>query len=432
LLFHYALVDDLISREEFEQRVEAKIDECGDLVDEPTAAMMVIGELGRAHVRIRDLSGKSSLFSFFGKVLDKTDPKVFDRPDGEKGAVATLLLGDATGSVRVVLWDERAGAADEIAPGEVLEVIGRPPGKGRREIYALALRKASCRIECEMPPGTATSLKTEPVDLDVLVLVNEPPRAYTRRDGTTGELAEALVGDADGTARIVAWAPELLRGVLPGMSIHITGARPNTRIEGRAYSLDEKSSVARSDAGVSIPFTPAGSVADQGTYSVQGTVKRIREPRSFTTRSGASSWVRNILITDGKEELKVVLWGDNALLPLSRGCSVEIYHGTAKPGRSADIELHAGKGCCLRLPGEAERTITFEGTVIPDHGGVFIDNGEERYLLDGDKLPFWHDVRVTGTVSGSRIRPDHWEPAEITLQKVQQELLEVRNLLGSP
>ena len=39
--FHYALVDDLITKEEFERRVEAKIEDCGDLVDEPTAAMMV-------------------------------------------------------------------------------------------------------------------------------------------------------------------------------------------------------------------------------------------------------------------------------------------------------------------------------------------------------------------------------------------------------
>ncbi|OPY38690.1 MAG: Replication factor A [Methanoregula sp. PtaU1.Bin051] len=431
LLFHYALVDDLISREEFERRVEAKIDECGDLVDEPTAAMMVVSELGRAHVRIRDLSGKSSLFSFFGKVLDKTDPKVFDRTDGEKGAVATLLLGDATGSVRVVLWDERVGAVEEISPGEVLEVIGRPPAKGRREIYALALRKASCRIECEVPPGTATSLKDEPVDLDVLVLSKGPPRTYTRRDGTTGELAEALIGDASGTARLVAWVPELLSGVVPGETIHITGAKPNTRGEGRAYSIDEKSAVTPADTSVSVPFTPPASVADQGIYSVRGTVKYLREPRSFTTRSGKSSWVRNIQITDGNEDLKVVLWGDHALLSLSPGILVEIYHGTAKPGRSADIELHAGRDCCIRVPGERGRSVVFEGTIIPNQGGVFIDNGKERYLIDGGNLPLWQDVQVTGTVSGGRIRPEHWEPAGISLESVQRELKNVKKLLGS-
>jgi len=55
--------------------------------------MMVIGELGREHVKIKGLGAKSSLFSFFGKVIDKTEPKEFDRADGEKGWVATLLLG---------------------------------------------------------------------------------------------------------------------------------------------------------------------------------------------------------------------------------------------------------------------------------------------------------------------------------------------------
>ena len=95
--------------------MEKKIDECGDLLDEPTAAMLVVGELGRQHVKIRALSGKSSLFSFFAKVVDKTEPREFDRSDGEKGWVATLLLGDETGTARVVLWDEKAGAALEIA-----------------------------------------------------------------------------------------------------------------------------------------------------------------------------------------------------------------------------------------------------------------------------------------------------------------------------
>ena len=127
MLFHYALVDDLISKEEFERRVEAKIEECGDLVDEPTAAMLVVGELGRQHVKIRGLAGKSSLFSFFGKVIDKTEPKEFDRKDGEKGWVATLLTGDETGTTRVVLWDEKAGAAVDI----VAETCWRSSGATR-------------------------------------------------------------------------------------------------------------------------------------------------------------------------------------------------------------------------------------------------------------------------------------------------------------
>lgn len=427
--FHYALVDDLIPKEDFEQRVEAKIDECGDLVDEPTAAMMVVGELGRAHVKIKGLSAKSSLFSFFGKVIDKTDPKIFDRADGEKGAVATLLLGDETGTVRVVLWDERAGIVDEILIGEVLEVIGRHPGKGSREIYALALRKASCRIECGDMPGGITSLKSEPVDLDVLLLSIGQKRTYTRKDGTTGEVVDALAGDEQGTARIVAWTPEIFDKISVGTVIHITRARPNTRREDREYSLDEKSAVYPSDRTVSIPFTPLSSVADQGVYAVKGTIQSVKDPRSFATRAGGRSWVRNIVISDGADSLKVVLWGEHALLHADKGNPVEIYHGTAKPGRYGDIELHAGKDTCIRLPGSVSATVTVTGTVIPDTGGSFLDDGENRYLITGTDLPFFTEVTVTGTLSGTMIRPDQWEHAGITVGQLRRKIQDLQAML---
>ena len=349
VLFHYALVDDLISKEEFERRVEEKIEECGDLLDEPTAAMLVVGALGRQHVRIRDLSGKSSLFCFFAKVIDKTGPKEFDRKDGEKGWVATLLVGDETGTIRVVLWDEKAGAALEIATGDVLEVIGRHPGKSTREIYALALRKASCEITCTATAGgNGSGMSPEPVDLDVLLIGADAPRTFTRRDGTTGEMQECVIGDATGTARLIAWAPDLLRDIPPGSMIHITGAKPDRRSEGRAYSIDETAVVRLSDAVVTVPVAPLASVGDTGFYSVTGEVKTVQEPRSFTSRDGTTSWVRNIRIGEGDEVLSVVLWGERALVPVHPGDRVEIYHAAAKPGRFGGIELGVGRGSIFR------------------------------------------------------------------------------------
>lgn len=422
MLFHYALVDDLITKEEFEQRVEKKIDECGDLVDEPTAAMMVVGELGREHVKIKGLFAKSSLFSFFGKVIDKTEPREFDRADGEKGWVATLLLGDETGTTRLVLWDEKAGAALDTAVGDVLEVIGRHPGKSESEIYALALRKAGCEITCTIPAG-AGSLSSEPVELDAVLLAVEPIRTFTKRDGSTGEMAEAIIGNSEGTARLVAWAPELLNELTAGTTVHITHAKPNNRGEGRNYSIDEKSTVTTTDTVVAVPFTPLYSVADRGIYSVKGTVKQVQEPRSFTTRNGTTSWVRNALIHDADDELKIVLWGETALIPVSPGNQVEIYHATAKPGRFGGIELGVGRGSVFRVPEETVRPILFSGTIIAGPGCLFIDNGSERYLVEGT---FTHgsEVTVTGLLSGSRIIPEQVEQvvldAESVLRNVQQ------------
>lgn len=427
MLFHYALVDDLISKEEFERRVDAKIDDCGDLVDEPTAAMMVVGELGREHVKIKGLSAKSSLFSFFGKIVDKTDPKEFDRADGEKGWVATILLGDETGTTRVVLWDQKAGAVLDTAIGEVLEVIGRHPGKSTKEIYALALRKASCEISCAVPTG-AISLNNEPVDLEVVLLAAEPPRTFTKKDGSTGEMVEAIVGDAEGTARIVAWTPELLDGVVPGATIHISNAKPNNRAEGRNYSLDEKSTVTASDHAITVPFAPLSSVSDQGMYSVKGEVKQLQQPRSFTTKAGTASWVRNVLISDGNDELKIVLWGENALMPLNPGDHVEVYHAPAKPGRFGGIELGVGRGSAFRVPDREARPITFTGTILAGPGCLFIDNGRERYLIEGS---FAHgtDITVSGILSGSRIIPESTGPVVVTAADLLAKLLAFRQEL---
>jgi len=49
--FHYLLVDDLVGREEFERRVLGKVAESGNLLDARTAAMLVVKDLGRAHIR---------------------------------------------------------------------------------------------------------------------------------------------------------------------------------------------------------------------------------------------------------------------------------------------------------------------------------------------------------------------------------------------
>ena len=427
MLFHHALVDDLISKEEFEQRVEKKIDECGDLVDEPTAAMMVVGELGREHVKIKGLSAKSSLFSFFGKIIDKTEPKEFDRADGEKGWVATLLLGDETGTVRVVLWDEKAGAVLDTETGDVLEVIGRHPPQRAQEIYALALRKASCEISCTV--AAAGGLSNDPVDLDGVLLAVEPPRTFTKRDGTTGEMIGAVIGDAEGTARLVAWVPELLGGYGAGTTLHITSAKPSGRGEGRDYSLDEKSTVTVSTTSITVPTTPLAKVGDTGIWSVKGEIKQLREPRSFTTRSGTVSWVRNLVLGEGKDELRLVLWGENALIPLNPGDTVEVYHATAKAGRFGGIELGVGRGSVFRVPAEESRPVVFSGTVIETPGGFFIDDGRDRYLIEGD---FIHgsEVTVTGTLSGSRILPAQVQPvtlvSEDLLNQIQQFIKKIQ------
>jgi replication factor A1 len=402
--FHYALVDDLISKDEFERRVEEKMLECGDLLDEVTAAMVVVQELGRSHVKISGLSGSSSLYSFFGRVISVSPVKEFPRQDGGKGWVAHLILADETGQVRAVLWDEKAAAAGEIEPGDVLEIIGKHAVRQHHDIVVLALRKSPCEIEC----GTAVESRFVPPerkDVIVTVLLLEEPRAITRRDGLTAELTEGCVFDGETTARIVTWEPGLLADIPEGATIRITGALVKPRNSGREYVADERSSVILAESGLPFRFSRLSDVSTGGTWSVEGTILSLQPARAFLSRDGRPNHVRNLVITDGTTDLRVVIWGNRALVPLVPGEHVKFYHGTGRAGKQGGLEFHIGGNGFIRVAVEGEeKEIEMEGTVIVTREGTFLDNGSERYLLSGDH-PHGHEIRVRGLLAGDRITP---------------------------
>ena len=423
--FHYALVDDLIAEAEFEERVEAKAAACGGLVDEPTAAMLVVGDLGRAHRKVRDLFGKASLVLFFGKVLALSEPRTFIRADGEEGRIATVTLGDETGRVEMALFDERADAIAELSTGEVLEVIARPSARRRGEVTALALQKAGCEVDCQIPPDGAAGRPATPEvvpELVLRVLTLRPPRSFTRRDGTPGEMTEALVGNEEGVFRLVAWQPGLLDGLGPGDAVRVTNLQPSRRSDRREFSVDEGSGVERVESAPEVATVPLASLPGEGTVSVRGEVRSLQPPRQFVARSGEPSWVRNLVLKDDGGEAPVVLWGEHALLPLAIGDRLEVYGATAKPGRYGDLEVSAGWNSAVLLPSAGEEEVAIEGTVLATPSGLFIDDGVRRYLLTGDGFRMGDELRVEGRLAGNRLTPERAVPATPDADAVRRRL----------
>ncbi len=403
--FHYALVDDLLSREAFEERVEAKIEESGDLLDEETAAMLVVKECGRHHVKIRDLAARASLLSFFGKVVECSPPKEFVRPDGSHGMVASLQVGDESGRVRIVLWDEKAAAIDEIDVGEVLEIIGRPQQtreSGSIEIHALALRKAICEIHLAGVAAEAGGNGIE--DIEVQIISKGDVREFCRRDGSPGEMQEAIVGGAFGTVRLVCWAPLLLDAVEPGCSYRIRGAKRMSRAEGIEYHLDDQGRIEPLDESVEIPFVQPGAIEEGRTYSLRGTLKSVEPIRSFTNRRGEPSFVRNAILDCEDGEARLVFWGDRAKDPLVPGESVEVHGALARKSRQGGLELSLQWGSVLVRCCQETEEVVFQGTVLLTLYGAAIDDGREYYMLDRE-LPPGLEMRVRGLACQRRLQP---------------------------
>ena len=407
--FHYLLVDDLVGREEFERRVSEKVAESGDLLDERTAAMLVVKDLDRAHVRIRDLAGASSLACFFAKVLSVEAPREFERPDGTTGIVASVMVGDETGRARLALWDEKAGGAGEIEVGDVVEILGRPKGGGKvPDVTAVALQEAACEITCNETGDSA--LPGPGGDLEVRLIAVENPRAFTRRDGSPGEMVEAVVGNEDGIFRLVAWNPSVLLGVETGENVVIRGAAARESDRGIEYSLGEAGSISPSCREIELPMDAIADVVEGGSYSVAGTVTAVQPSRSFVTKSGRQSSVRNLVLADRTGEVPVVIWGEKAEERLVPGDRLEIYNATARRGRYGDLELHLSWGSALVVLAEEEKEVEVVGTVIATGQGICIDTGDACYLL-ADPLPVGYDLRVRGTLHRGVITVRHVEAA---------------------
>ncbi|MDD1674744.1 MAG: OB-fold nucleic acid binding domain-containing protein [Methanomicrobiales archaeon] len=424
-MFHFALVDDILSREEFERRVQQKITQTGDLIDEQTAAMLVVRECGREHVKIRDLGARASVTSFFAKVIATDSPRMITRPDGREATIAHLTVGDESGQATVVLWDDKAAFVDEIGCGDVLEIIGRPSRSRIGEVHLLAARRAGCDIAVNGAKIPQTG-SNDPIAVRILTLGEV--RTFTRKDQSPGEMQEGIVGDAQGTYRFVCWAPHLISCLAPGSGVRLSGAKRMVRPDGEEeVHLDQNGTVEPCTLAGDTPRTPIIAVQEGRIPAVEGIVADLSAVRGFSSRRGDRSWVRNGMIRDDTGTLAVVLWGEYARMPITDGDRIVVYGARARKGRSSLLELHAGRfsGVVLQKGTSQEKTI--EGTIIPTPGGPVIDTGEEWYYLAGE-YPWGREMRVQGSVEGRRIKPLTAEPVLIDPEPLRKR---ARNLMAT-
>ena len=425
--YHYALVDDLISREDFDKKIEEKAKECGNLVDETAAALLVVRDLGREHVSISKLYKKSSLFCFFGKILDITKPKEFDKQDGSKGFVTRMTVGDKTGHTTLVFWDEQAMAISEtFSLGECIEVIGKA-GRSAKEIQPLNMRKSTVMIECSREPGSIKPPERRSVDL--VVLVCNPVHEYTKRDGTPGSMISGLAGTADGVFKFTCFDPNLFSDMSTGSAIHVDSAyEKEGDYNSKEFIIDNQCVLTSIEAIPEIPFCPYNTIQVDTLVSVRGIITKVRPAKKFIRRDGSESYVRNITISEldsdnnSKTTLPVVLWDDagrNAWLAREH---VEIFFALAKIGREGEIEISLGKGGLIRPKFEkCSEFVDLVGTVLHTDEGNVLDCGTGSYLLSSPH-PHGAILAARACISGARLFSESEKLITYSLDEVKNRV----------
>ena len=123
----YERAKDLLSRDEFESRVRAKMREWGDLLDDDAAARLVLDDLGRGTANFQTVKELREGMEVTLRVrVDGFSPvREFRRQDGSSGRVVNADIFDDSGRSRLVLWDEDVALVEQgrIRQGMVLRLV---------------------------------------------------------------------------------------------------------------------------------------------------------------------------------------------------------------------------------------------------------------------------------------------------------------------
>ncbi|AKB49288.1 Replication factor A (ssDNA-binding protein) [Methanosarcina barkeri str. Wiesmoor] len=361
----YKKLSHVISKEDFLQRVQEKVESMGGLCDEPMAAMLVANELGfsdvgRDSVKIENITAESGQINFVAKVVSVFDTKEFTRNDGTIGRVGNIIVGDETGKIRLTLWDNMADLikAGKIIAGQTLQISGyAKQGYSGVEVNVGnngVLAESEEEIDVAANNQKIKDIKDGMGDLNLTgkVLEISEVRTFQRKDGTSGKVGNLLLGDSTGTVRVTLWddRTEFLNQIEYGDTVELVNAyaRENAFTQKVELQVGNRSIIKKSEKKVEYEeeFAPIEDIrADMNNINVSGRVLDIGEIRTFEKKDGSPGRVGNLLLGDSTGKIRLTLWDEktNFLDEVDFDETIEVLHAYSRENAfNQQVELNLG------------------------------------------------------------------------------------------
>ncbi len=115
-----------LSSEEIEEKIKQRLDQLSGLISKEGAAQIIANELGVkiftdiGKIKINEIKSGMRDIEVDGKVVHVNEVRSF-KNDKREGKVASLMMGDETGQIRIVFWDD--GQIKKIEDGLIKENI---------------------------------------------------------------------------------------------------------------------------------------------------------------------------------------------------------------------------------------------------------------------------------------------------------------------
>jgi len=202
----YEEIKDLKTKEEFLNDITKLKKDYDDLLDDDTAALLILDELGRNKQNICKISElkPDTECTVFGKITNINPYKNFNRKNGSIGKVINLELSDETGSCGLALWDKDVELVTKkiIQIGTKVKVINGYTRNGFNGIEVNVGRWSLIEVEEE------DKIENKKIENNFIIgklIEVEPTKAFFKNNGEFGFITKIKIKTNEELKEIIVW-----------------------------------------------------------------------------------------------------------------------------------------------------------------------------------------------------------------------------------
>ena len=391
------IVDQILSsrrdltRDEVLRMIEEKTASAEGFFTDEAAARMVASDLAveiptdplRPRMEIKDLVSGANDVTVAGRIIILHPSQTFTRSDMTEGQVARLLVADRSGTLKVVLWDEKTRIVEngKIMHGQIAKFSHGYTRKGFDGKLELHL---GSRAEIETAPPDADEsayphvtqflkkigeITNKDKKTNVVGIIQRiyPVSTFKRRDETEGKVRRLQLEDETGQIAAAFWNQKVdeLGEVEIDDYLQIMDARVKERPHGgvelhvdnrtQIQILTEKPPHLR---GLPAPYSSLMKIAEikekTEPINVEGKIETEPTIREVATSRGEKVMVASFQLRDDTGKIGVSVWRRlvDVMKVLKAGSCIKIENAYVKKGFSDRLELTSRSSTSIEVLGE--------------------------------------------------------------------------------
>jgi ssDNA-binding replication factor A large subunit len=358
-----------ISREDIEERLEREKKRTDGFISDETLLWMIAAEFSveipqhkavTPTLTIKDLIPSLNDITLVGRVVAVFSPRAFKGT--RSGEVASLLVTDRSGVLRVVLWNDKAGfiRSDKAKVGQIVRfshAYTREDRSGRVELHVgekSEIQVDPDDVEAKDYPTIAKfttkigninqAFKNKKINIAGTVKDRFSTSTFERQDSSFGKVMRFTLAEETGEINVVVWndkVDELEKKLRKGARLQIVNAKVKTAIGGSLeIHVDAETYV--ETLKPEEEFLKIASLKESmGPVNVEGTVVTKPVFRDVKTSEGEVVRLANFEFGDETGRIWVSAWRMHAdsLKDIKVGDKVVIRNASVKKGFSDQLEL---------------------------------------------------------------------------------------------